>query len=256
MDQEERRIYLIKYLLSDGGYDYPVPSNEQEQKRLLRSLMNVRPPRPVTADFLAVQDEYLRARIIENGVVDADTFDYDDDICLWQGDITRLKIDAIVNAANDKLLGCFAPCHYCIDNCIHTFAGVQLRLSCNDIMIKQGHDEPTGIAKITPAFNLPSKWVIHTVGPIIQTYPSKKQREQLASCYENCLKTAEQAGAKSIAFCCISTGVFSFPLALASEIAVLSVKGYKRTTGSKIKVVFDVFSDEQRSIYAKLLEKN
>ena len=175
------------------------------------------------------------------------------DIYLWQGDITTLESDAIVNAANSGMLGCFHPLHSCIDNCIHTFSGVRQRLECNKLMQKQGYEEPTGQAKITPAFNLPCKWVIHTVGPIVNVKLEQRHCELLKSCYNSCLKIAEENGVKSIAFCCISTGVFGFPKREAAKIAVKTVKEYKEKTKSDIKVIFNVFKDEDREIYENIL---
>lgn len=257
MTQDERRVYLIEYLLDEQPrYNLTVPKSKAEQKKLLRSLMNVRPPRNIGVDFLAAQDEYLREETAAKGITDiAELSPIDNGIYLWQGDITTLKCDAIVNAANSGMTGCYAPCHACIDNCIHTYAGVQLRLECAKLMIKQGHDEPTGTAKITPAFNLPCKYVIHTVGPIVETRVIPDDERLLASCYRSCLGLAEQSGVKSIAFCCISTGEFHFPNELAAEIAVQTVKKYKEQTNSEIEVIFNVFKDIDYKIYRNLLKK-
>ena len=262
MTQNERRVFLIEYLLKENpGYrSARIPDDEREQKNLLRSLMNVRPPQDTSEEFLRIQDEYLREAIREGGITDLaqlkplgaqgkGTF------YLWQGDITRLKVDAIVNAANSAMTGCWQPCHLCIDNCIHTFAGVQLRAVCADIMRKQGHEEPTGSAKITSAFNLPCKYVIHTVGPIVQGRLQRKHEEELASCYRSCLELAEAHNVKSIAFCCISTGVFMFPNRRAAEIAVATVRKYFEQTGSGMKVVFNVFNDEDFAIYSLYLQR-
>lgn len=234
-----------------------IPSEANEQKRLLRGLLNIRPPMPVSEDFIAVQDEYLREELERRGITDYKTLSpADDGIYLWQGDITTLKCDAIVNAANSKMLGCFCPNHRCIDNCIHTFSGVQLRLACDELMKNQGFDEPTGRAKITPAFNLPCKNVIHTVGPIVSGRLTEKDCELLRSCYRSCLEIAEENKLKSIAFCCISTGEFHFPNRAAAEIAVDTVKQYKQKNQSGIEVIFNVFKDEDHEIYRELLEKN
>lgn len=234
-----------------------IPSEANEQKRLLRGLFNIRPPMPVSEDFIAVQDEYLREELERRGITDYKTLSpAADGIYLWQGDITTLKCDAIVNAANSKMLGCFCPNHRCIDNCIHTFSGVQLRLACDELMKNQGFDEPTGRAKITPAFNLPCKNVIHTVGPIVSGRLTEKDCELLRSCYRSCLEIAEENKLKSIAFCCISTGEFHFPNRAAAEIAVDTVKQYKQKNQSGIEVIFNVFKDEDHEIYRELLEKN
>lgn len=255
MTQEERREYLIEYLLAEGGFsdDYELKSmSGQERKNLLRSLMNIRMPEPVSKEFLAVQDEYLKQAAAEKGVTDiADLSPVESGIYLWQGDITALKCDAIVNAANSRLLGCFRPLHNCIDNCIHTYAGVQLRALCADIMRKQGGNEPTGMAKITPAFNLPCKYVIHTVGPTVDGILKDEDREKLRSCYLSCLKLARENDLESIAFCCISTGVFGFPQREAAQIAVDTVREHIKY--SPVKVIFDVFKNEDRIIYENLL---
>jgi len=260
MKQKDRRVFLIEYLLKENpNYrDVHIPDDEDEQKYLLRSLMNVRPPEPAGTDFLAIQDEYLQEANRQHGITDFAQLQPiaacgNGSIYLWRGDITTLKIDAIVNAANSGMTGCWQPCHACIDNCIHTFAGIQLRAVCADIMHKQGHEEPTGTAKITPAFNLPCKYVIHTVGPIVQGPLQKEHEEQLASCYRSCLELAEEHEVQSIAFCCISTGVFMFPNRRAAEIAVETVRTYCKETGSGIKVVFNVFKDEDFAIYSEIL---
>lgn len=256
MTQAEKREYLISELLKESPEyaQMKIPTDEYEQKKLLRSLFNIRAPLPVSDEFIAVQDEYLREETRQKGVTDLNGLKpVEPDIYLWQGDITTLACDAIVNAANSEMLGCFCPCHGCIDNAIHTFAGVQLRLKCAEIMKNQGHREETGKAKITPAYNLPCKYVLHTVGPIISGVPTKRDCELLASCYRSCLELAEQSGVKSIAFCCISTGEFRFPNGKAAEIAIETVKSFKRETNSKIKVIFNVFKDMDFKIYRKLL---
>ena len=254
MTQTKRRLFLIEYLLSESGERIGIPTDEYNQKRLLRSLFNIRMPKDTSAEFLKIQDAYLQEENRRKGITDlADLEPVQDGIYLWQGDITTLKCGAVVNAANSQMLGCFQPCHGCIDNAIHTFAGIQLRRDCNEIMQKQGHNEPTGQAKITPAYNLPCKYVIHTVGPIVQRYLTEKDCELLKSYYLSCLKLAEENGVKSIAFCCISTGVFGFPQREAAKIAVDSVKEYKMKTGSNIKVIFNVFKNEDLFIYRELL---
>lgn len=256
MTQKEKRIYLIEELLKEQATktDIKIPRNEQEQKNLLRSLFNIRVPKTIGTSFLAVQDAYLQEETKRKGITDlADLTPVQDGIYLWQGDITTLRCDAIVNAANSQMLGCFCPCHGCIDNAIHTFSGVQLRLMCNEIMKKQGYEEHTGTAKITSAYNLPCKYILHTVGPIIRRCLTEKDRGLLASCYRSCLELAEQSGVKSIAFCCISTGEFHFPNDEAAKIAVKAVNEYKSRTKSEIEVIFNVFKDEDYEIYKELL---
>ena len=256
MTQNERLLWLIQYLLAeDSRYSrVEIPNRIDEQFKLYRSLVNVRMPEYISNEYLAVEDAYLQAYISEKGITHtADLIPCSKDLYLWQGDITTIDADAIVNAANNQLLGCFCPCHACIDNCIHTFAGVRLRLKCNEIMQKQGCKEPTGKAEITPAYNLPSRYVIHTVGPIISTILTKRDKSLLASCYSECLKTADAHNLESIAFCCISTGEFHFPNDRAAQIAVNTVKAYKQKTGSKIKVIFNVFKDKDYNIYRELL---
>ncbi len=258
MNQQERRRWLIDALLSEmPGYRSEVfPFTADRQWRLLRSLMNVRPPMPADEEFLRVQDAFLRQMTAEKGVTDAAALPAcpgDGRLALWQGDITTLRCDAIVNAANSALLGCFSPCHGCIDNMIHTMAGVQLRLACDALMQAQGHEEPTGRAKITPGFNLPAKYVLHTVGPIVDGPLTAEHERLLASCYRSCLDLAAENGCGSVAFCCISTGVFSFPNRRAAEIAVETVRAWLNGTGSGMRVVFNVFRDEDRDIYRALL---
>ena len=256
MKQAEKREYLIKTLLAEqpGYKDMEIPEETGEQKRLLRSLFNVRMPGKINGDFLKVQDEYLQEVTKEKGITDLkDLTPAEEGIYLWQGDITTLRCDAIVNAANSGMTGCYQPCHNCIDNCIHTYAGIQLRNACADIMDKQGYEEPTGQAKITPAFNLPCKYVLHTVGPIVQGQLTKEHEELLASCYRSCLELADKNGVKSIAFCCISTGVFMFPNERAVEIAVQKVRDYRTETNSSIEVIFNVWKDIDYEIYRELL---
>lgn len=256
MTQQERRIYLIKELLKEQPRyaDMKIPTNEQEQKRLLRSLFNIRLPLTVSDDFLKIQNAYLQEETIAKGITDLDDLkSLEPQIYLWRGDITTLKCDAIVNAANSQMLGCFCPCHGCIDNAIHTFAGVQLRLSCAEIMKYHGHEEKIGKAKITPAFNLPCRYVLHTVGPIVRGILTQQDCDLLASCYRSCLKLADKNKLNSIAFCCISTGEFHFPNDKAAEIAVSTIREYKAQTNSKIEVIFNVFKEFDYEIYKKLL---
>ena len=258
MTQDERREYLIQYLLKEeipfGRQN--IPTDKQGQENLLRSLMNVRPPRPIGNDFLKIQDEYLTERNIERGIKDVDTLapvKSDSRLYIWQGDITTLKCDAIVNACNSQMLGCFSPMHACIDNFIHTYAGMELRLKMHEIMAKQGHEEETGKAKITSGYNLPTKYILHTVGPIIQWKVTKEDEDLLASCYTECLKLAADTGVESIAFCCLSTGVFRFPQQRAAEIATNTVKQYLNKDSRIKKVIFNVFKDEDLKIYSGLL---
>lgn len=233
-----------------------IGASGEQQRRLLRALMNVRPPRPLSEDFLALQDELLSAEREARGVVDVmalPSVASDVRIALWQGDITRLAADAIVNAANAALLGCFIPCHRCIDNAIHSAAGLQLRAACAALMEEQGHPEETGTAQITEGYNLPARHVIHTVGPIVSGALTDRHRAQLASCYRSCLSLAAEHGLRSIAFCCISTGEFHFPRAAAAEIAVREVRDFLTRETSIERVVFNVFKDEDRNIYERLL---
>ncbi len=256
MTQAERRIYLIKELLAEQPRyrGVAVPADSAGQKRLLRSLMNVRPPMLVGEGFLAVQDAYLQKELAQKGVTDYRSLaPISEGIYLWQGDITTLSCDAIVNAANSGMSGCYVPCHSCIDNCIHTYAGVQLRQECAAIMREQGHEEATGRAKLTGAYNLPCRYVLHTVGPIISGRLTKREENLLASCYRSCLELAERHNVKSIAFCCISTGEFRFPNDRAAEIAVRTVKEYQAEQNSGIQVIFNVFKDIDYEIYKNLL---
>ncbi len=256
MTQNERRVFLIQHLLGEKSRykDISIPNSIDEQRSLLRSLMNVRPPEDIDEHFLAVQDEYLREELASRDVTDVvDLSPISDGIYLWQGDITTLRCDAIVNAANSGMTGCYIPCHACIDNAIHTYAGVQLRLECARLMERQGHPEATGGAKITPAYNLPCKFVLHTVGPIVAGGLKPRDEELLAACYLSCLELAERSGVKSVAFCCISTGEFHFPNRRAAEIAVQTVREYRTKNNSEIKVIFNVFKDVDYEIYRELL---
>ena len=255
MTQAERRVYLIDYLLAERGETAEIPKDEYNQKRFLRSLFNVRMPKAVSDEFITIQDEYLQEETACKGITDiADLVTVQEGVYLWQGDITTMKCDVIVNAANSQMLGCFYPCHGCIDNAIHTYAGVQLRNACDQLMQAQGHEEPTGQAKITPAYNLPCQYVIHTVGPIVGGRLTKDDCELLKSCYLSCLNEAVKNNLKSIAFCCISTGVFGFPQKEAAQIAVQTVMDYKEKNNSDIKVIFNVFKNEDLAIYKKVLQ--
>ncbi len=256
MNQAERRRFLIKAFLDElsNGDSVRIPEKLAEQRRLLRGLMNVRPAGLPSAEILRVQDEYLRERNAERGIAHLDSLmQIRPHIFLWQGDITALACDAIVNAANSQMTGCWAPNHLCIDNCIHTFAGVQLRYECDRLMEAQGCPEPTGSAKITKSYNLPCKYVIHTVGPIADGRPTATHCDQLAACYRSCYSLAKKQGLQSIAFCCISTGVFGFPQKQAAEIAIATVSDLIEADSCPLNVVFNVFLDEDARIYSKLL---
>lgn len=259
MTQDERRQILIRSLLNEQKqyHNVEIPSNRQEQETLLRSLMNIRMAAPISPEFQQLQDDYLQERIRERGIVKlTDLTPAQEGIYLWCGDITRLACGAIVNAANSGMTGCYQPCHNCIDNCIHTYAGIQLRNYCDDLMQRQGYEEPTGQAKITPAFNLPCDYVIHTVGPIVSGKLTRQHEQQLADCYRSCLTLADENQVGSIAFCCISTGVFMFPNQRAAEIATQTVADYKSKTRSGIEVIFNVFKETDKRIYRELLRSN
>ena len=256
MTQDDRRKYLIAELLKEQPEysNIPVPISKTEEKQLLRALFNVRLPLPAGDDFLRVQDAYLQEEIAQKGITSIDDLEpIKPDIYLWQGDITTLKCDAIVNAANSGMTGCYIPNHRCIDNAIHTYAGVELRLACAELMEQQGYPEPTGQAKITPAFNLPCRYVLHTVGPIVTGKLTEKDCELLRSCYRSCLTLADEYKLNSVAFCCISTGEFHFPNDKAAKIANETVSEYKKLTNSKIKVIFNVFKNSDYEIYREYL---
>lgn len=253
-EKMDKLSYLIEHLISErediGNIE--MPESEQDKFRLYRSLVNIRPPMEADESFLHAEDEFLSELTASKGITDIDGLTpIEDGIYLWQGDITTLRCGAIVNAANSGMTGCWQPCHSCIDNCIHTFAGVRLRLECSRIMQRQGHEEPTGRAKITQAYNLPCEYVIHTVGPIVQGRLTDEHCALLESCYKSCLELAVKNNIDSIAFCCISTGVFGFPQKEAAAIAVAVVKEFRRT--HEIKVIFNVFKDEDYEIYKDLL---
>ena len=257
MNQNERRIFLIQELLKENKRyeDMEIPQDFEEQRALLHALMNVRIAKNVDDEFIKVQDEYLQEEIKRKGIVDIDDLKpIKDGIYLWQGDITTLRCDVIVNAENSGMTGCYVPNHRCIDNCIHSFAGVQLRLECDEIMTKQGHGEPTGQAKITNSYNLPCKYIIHTVGPIINGKLTSEDCDLLESCYKSCLELAVKNNLESIAFCCISTGEFHFPNDKAAQIAVKTVEEFMKKETSLKKVIFNVFKDMDKEIYRKLLK--
>ena len=263
MTQDQRLDFLVEAFKTDSGEykDLRTPDDTDGKRRLLRSLMNIRMPKPMPADVLAVQDAYLRERNREKGVVGLhDIPVIRDGLSIWQGDITRLAVDAIVNAANSQMLGCFVPMHTCIDNCIHTFAGVQLRAECNRQMnalrMKYGSDyeQPTAVPMMTDAYNLPAKKVIHIVGPIVYAGLTPALENELADCYRNTLNVCMENGLKSVAFCCISTGVFHFPNKRAAEIAVQTVEQWQAEHPDAVeRVIFNVFKDEDKKYYQKLI---
>ena len=256
MKQEDRLNYLIRYLLQEKEeyQEISVPTELADQKRLLRSLMNVRLPAPVHSEFLKIQDEYLQEEAAARGITRIETLSpVSEGIYLWQGDITTLNCDAIVNAANSQMLGCFIPCHGCIGKAIHSAAGIQLRLECARIMAQQRTEEPTGKAKITKSYNLPCRYVLHTVGPIIRGTVTSEDCQLLAGCYRSCLELAAAHDLKSIAFCCISTGEFHFPNKLAAEIAVQTVRDFQKDSQNHMEVIFNVFKDSDYEIYKRLL---
>ena len=262
--QEQRLDYLVEEFKADSGEykDLQTPADAEGKRRILRSLMNIRMPRELSDSVLKVQDEYLTERAEEKGIVRLSDIPVTcERLSVWQGDITRLKIDAIVNAANSQMLGCFVPMHTCIDNCIHTFAGVQLRAECNrqmdQLRIRYGRDyeQPTAVPMLTDAYNLPAKKVIHIVGPIVQGRLTPALEKDLADCYRNVLDMCLENGLKSVAFCCISTGVFHFPNKKAAEIAVRTVKDWiSAHPGTLERVIFNVFKDEDREYYEELLQ--
>lgn len=247
MNLNEQLDFMLNFLIKEIEKPIDVPNDFKSKKELLRALMNIRPPKKISKEFLTIQNQFLQS---QNEIVN-EAFKKGINLC--QGDITTLKVDAIVNAANSSLLGCFIPLHNCIDNIIHTKAGIQLRLKCKEIMDKQGCEEKVGLAKITKAYNLPSKYVIHTVGPAIpqNAKVTKKDSKLLSNCYKSCLELADFYNLKSIAFCCISTGVFNFPQDQAAKIAVETVKNTENNLKS---IIFDVFTDNDYLIYKELLK--
>jgi O-acetyl-ADP-ribose deacetylase (regulator of RNase III) len=261
--QEQRLDYLVEEFKRDSGEykDLPTPADQEGKRRILRSLMNIRMPREMSDEVLKVQDEYLSGRAEEKGVVRlSDIPVICDGLSIWQGDITRLAVDAIVNAANSQMLGCFVPMHTCIDNCIHTYAGVQLRAECDrqmkQLRAKYGRDyeQPTAVPMLTEGYNLPAKKVIHIVGPIVEGPLTEEHERQLADCYMNTLNMCVENGLRSVAFCCISTGVFHFPADRAAELAVRTVAEWLDEHGDRMdRVIFNVFSDKDRTIYERIL---
>lgn len=246
MNQRERELYLIDYLLNENNQSL---SNHLKNFNTYRGLVNQRYPDPIDETYLKIEDEFLQA--LKRPVYCPDF--KDKKILLFKGNITTLKVDAIVNAANNQMLGCFVPGHHCIDNAIHTFAGMRLRLACFEMMKKQGHLEPTGQAKLTLAYNLPSQYILHTVGPIVQGKLTPIAIKQLESCYEKCMKCAYEHHIQTLAFCCISTGVFGFPKEKAAKIAIKTVKRLQKDY--PIKVIFNVFDDQDQQIYKSILEE-
>ena len=259
MTQDQRLDHLVEEFKVDSGEykDLQTPGDRQGKRRILRSLMNIRMPKKMDDSILAVQDEYLQERIRENGIVAlSDIPEIRDGLSIWQGDITRLAVDAIVNAANSQMLGCFVPMHTCIDNCIHTFAGVQLRAECDRHMRKlraeygADYEQPTAVPMLTDGYNLPAKKVVHIVGPIVQGRLTKALEQDLANCYKNTLDLCLENGLKSVAFCCISTGVFRFPNKRAAEIAVQTVTEWIKVHPAAMeRVIFNVFKDEDKAYY-------
>ena len=249
-EELDDETFLIRELSADASVRVGIPGSESERRYLIRSLMNIRAPAPLRNDIMEVQDRYLSRLLEEKGIVDVDRLEFEDRMCLWQGDITRLRCDAIVNAANSGMMGCFVPCHGCIDNAIHSYAGIQLRNECAEMM--GGSKEPTGQARITSAYNLPCKRVIHTVGPIVSGPLSSHDEEMLRSCYRSCLRLAESEGLRTVAFCCISTGEFRFPKRRAAEIAVKEVRDFL-DRNDVMMVIFDVFKDDDLHIYREIL---
>lgn len=255
MNRNQQMLWLINALLAEQPeYDnIKIPETGEERWRLLRTLMNLRPPMPASPEFLTRQDQFLQDEAARKGITRVDDLTpLREGIYLWQGDITTLQADAIVNAANSQMLGCFVPCHGCIDNAIHTYAGVQLRQACHELMIRQGTPEPTGAAKITPGYNLPAAWVIHTVGPIVNGPLTREHCTLLKKCYQSCLELAEEKGLHSLAFCCISTGEYHFPPEEAAAIAVGAVKNFMEKDRTLKKIVFNVYKDEDLKIYRSL----
>lgn len=268
--QDEKLDYLVEELCKDSIEYKNMKVNKEDRRMAMRSLMNIRMPKPISKEFLKIQDEFLKEEAVEKGIVNLDDIktireeykskmSYADKISIWQGDITRLAVDAIVNAANSQMLGCFVPCHKCIDNAIHSSAGIELRQECYEYMqekrkIDLEYEEPTGSAVVTSAYNLPCKYVIHTVGPIVYDKLTDELREDLKNCYLSCLNSAIKHGIRSIAFCCISTGEFHFPNGEAAKIAINTVNDFLQTHEEYIdRIIFNVFKDYDLNIYKKLI---
>ncbi|MDO5717834.1 MAG: protein-ADP-ribose hydrolase [Tissierellia bacterium] len=254
--KRDKLIWLIEYLLKERGEKRDLDLDIDSLFEVYRGLVNIREPNRISEEYLSLEDEFLTDLNSKRLIADAKLLkETQKGISLWQGDITRISADAIVNAANEKLLGCMLACHDCIDNFIHTYSGIRLRLYMNDIMKKQGYLEPTGKAKISPGFNLPSKYIIHTVGPIVSGKVSNQNQDDLKSSYKNSMILADQNGLENIVFCSISTGVFGYPKKEAAGIAYeMVIENLKEMKNIK-KVVFNVFSDEDRKIYEKILNE-
>ncbi len=270
MKQKERLNYLVQYLCKDSIVYGDITVRDEHKRKLMRSLMNIRMPKQVSKEFLKIQNDFLQEESVEKGIIDVDnihtikeTFNTDfknsDKISLWQGDITRLKADVIVNAANSRMLGCFVPCHGCIDNAIHSASGIQLREECAKYMkyqqVKFGDDyeEPTGNAMMTLSYNLPSKYIIHTVGPIVNGNPTKKDCILLKKCYTSCLELANKKELKNIVFCCISTGQYGFPNQQAAEIALETIISFLESKNNLQKIIFNVFTNKDFEIYKNII---
>ena len=271
--QGQRLSYLVEAFKADSHayQDLQTPADTESRQRLLRSLMNVRMPRPMAKETLLIQDEYLQERAEERGIVPLDRIPsiaeslgskgpFADTLSLWQGDITRLAVDAIVNAANSQMLGCFQPCHSCIDNCIHTYAGIQLRAECHRQMqalrsrYGRHYEQPTAIPMLTDGYNLPARKIVHIVGPIVDEVLTPELEKELADCYRNTLDLCAENGLRSVAFCSISTGVFRFPKERAAEIAVRTVTEWLDAHPGKMdRIIFNVFSDRDRCNYEQKL---
>ena len=246
----------LDQLLAILAPEMELPATRAEKDWLFRALRNIWEPRELPEAYWALQDQYLREILAEKGVTRlSDLEEADNQIYLWQGDITTLEVDAIVNAANSQMLGCFIPHHACIDNAIHSQAGLQLRLACQHLMAEQSYPEPTGQAKLTRGFNLPASYVIHTVGPIIEGQVSQADQDLLVSSYQSCLELAAEKGLKSLALCCISTGEFHFPNQLAAKLALETVRRFLKNH-PQIKVIFNVFKDQDLVIYQDLLGRH
>ena len=272
MTQEQRLDLLVEDFKADSDEykNLEMPGDDEGKRRVLRSLMNIRMPKELSEKTRELQDEYLKERVREKGVVtlaDIPTIkeqggdsSFADKISIWQGDITRLDVDAIVNAANSQMLGCFVPMHTCIDNCIHTYAGVQMRYECNRQMnelrgrLGRDYEQPTAVPMLTDGYNLPAKKVIHIVGPIVNYKLTPALEKDLSDCYRNTLDMCLENGLKSVAFCCISTGVFHFPNDRAAQIAIETVKHWLSEHDGQIeRVIFNVFKDEDKKLYEEKL---
>lgn len=255
MKRRDLCVQLIQSLLSERPeLCLEIPSAPQDQKQLLRGLMNVRPPLPASPELLQLQDAWLQQELRYKQIISSEALaEMEPGICLWQGDMTCLRADAIVNAANEYLLGCFLPGHGCIDNALHSAAGIQLRQACHQLMEAQGHPEEVGKAKVTPGFNLPARWVIHTVGPHIRGILTPSDCQKLSSCYRSCLEAAQSLNCHSLAFCCISTGEYHFPAAAAAAIAVETVRQFLTEQTCELEVIFNVYKDSDLALYRRLL---